>query len=71
MIKAITSRMSALMLATIGVTLAGTIFSFGASLVVLALLQTVNSSSYASVDKTPLRFVSWMASPAAGRVQNP
>jgi hypothetical protein len=71
MMKSITSKMSALMLATIGITLAGTIVTFGGSLVVLALLQTASTSSYASIQKTsaPLQFVNWTASPAGTRVQ--
>ena len=70
MMKSITSKMSTLMLATIGVTLAGTIATFGGSLVVLALLQTASTSSYANAQKTsaPLQFVNWTA-PANTRAQ--
>ena len=71
MMKSITSKMPALMLATIGVTLAGTIATFGGSLVVLALLQTASTSSYANAQKSsaPLQFVNWTAAPANNRVQ--
>ena len=71
MMKSITSKMSTLMLATIGVTLAGTIVTFGGSLVVLALLQTASTSSYANAQKVsaPLQLVNWTAVPANSRVQ--
>ena len=71
MMKAITSKISALMLATVGITLAGTIVTFGGSLVVLALLQTASTSSYAGIQKgsAPLQFVNWTTSPANGRAQ--
>jgi hypothetical protein len=70
MIKSITSKISALLLATVAVTLAGTIVTFGGSLVVLALLQTASTSSYASAEKTsaPLQFVNW-TNPANSRSQ--
>lgn len=70
MMKSITSKVSALMLATVGITLAGMIATFGGSLVVLGLLQTASTSSYANVQKAsaPLQFVNWTA-PANGRAQ--
>lgn len=68
MIRSITSRVSALLLATITVTLAGTIATFGGSLVVLGLFQTASVSSYANA--APLRLVNWTMSPS-GRFQNP
>jgi hypothetical protein len=70
MIKAITSRISALLLATVAVTLGGTIVTFGGSLVVLALLQTASTSSYANAQKAsaPLQFVNW-TNPANSRLQ--
>ncbi len=73
MTKSITSKIPALMLATIGVTLAGTIVTFGGALVVLALLQTASTSSYASIRNAsaPLQFVNWTTSPASGRLQQP
>ena len=72
MMKSLTSKISTLMLATIGITLAGTIVTFGGSLVVLALLQTASTSSYASIQKAsaPLQFVNW-TSPANSRLQQP
>jgi hypothetical protein len=73
MMQAITTRMSALLLATVGVTLAGMIVTFGGSLVVLGLLQTANSSSYASVQTTsaPFQIVDGTSPLNNGRVQNP
>lgn len=72
MMKSITTKMSALLLATIGVTLAGTIVTFGGSLAVLALLQTANTSSYANIEKgsAPLQLVNWTNS-ASNRLQQP
>ena len=72
MMKSLTSKISTLMLATIGITLAGTIVTFGGSLVVLVLLQTASTSSYASVQKgsVPLQFVNW-TNPANSRLQQP
>jgi FlaG/FlaF family flagellin (archaellin) len=72
MTKAIVSKVSALLLAAIAVTLAGTIVTFGDSLAVLGLLQTASVSAYADAQRTlaPLRLVNWSAAPAA-RIQQP
>jgi FlaG/FlaF family flagellin (archaellin) len=72
MTKAIVSKISALLLAAIAVTLAGTIVTFGGSLAVLGLLQAASVSAYADAQRAlaPLRLVNWSAAPA-GRIQQP